>query len=464
MINSNYNSYRDQPMMNEMYDNYYAKKLRKSPNRELTSQVDMPVEQMSQRYAEGGMIKQSKKKDANNPYPSLAEMIRQQGKGEDSILAHINPLEAMMLQQMGGAGTINPKTGLPQFGFFKNPKKWLAGSAGGAAGAIIGNMILPGVGGIIGGALGGAAGSAIRGRKDYASAGLRGASMGAALPSVASLAGSGAAKLGMNSAGNYLSNYGAKNAIMPSLGKLIGDNSVGNYVGSMGQSGGSAADIAKESGEKAGSKSWLSSMMKPKTLLTAAALGGSLLSRPKEKSPERLAQEQKRFAAASMLTAEERAAQEANMLADERMKRRIGRNKYLPEESFEVKPLYRKANDPDEYARTGKWINYYDNAGMRGNPLHMKKGGIIIEEKEIDYPKDLGHYIQGNTGGQEDDINIRASAKEFMIPADVVADIGDGNSDAGAKAFYKLIEKVRKHKGRPNRLPPKSKSLENYMR
>ncbi len=143
-------------------------------------------------------------------------------------------------------------------------------------------------------------------------------------------------------------------------------------------------------------------------------------------------------------------------------------NKYLPEESFEVKPLYRKANDPDEYARTGKWINYYDNAGMHGNPLHMKKGGIIpqiiIEEKEIDYPKDLGHYIQGNTGGQEDDINIRASAKEFMIPADVVADIGDGNSDAGAKAFYKLIEKVRKHKGRPNRLPPKSKSLENYMR
>jgi hypothetical protein len=72
-------------------------------------------------YAEGGMVKESKKKkkDVNNPYISLAEMIRQQGSGEDSILAHINPLEAAMLQEMGGSGTTNPITGLPQFGFFQ---------------------------------------------------------------------------------------------------------------------------------------------------------------------------------------------------------------------------------------------------------------------------------------------------------------------------------------------------------
>ena len=97
----------------------------------------------------------------------ILEKARKAGRNGDTILAHINPLEAIMLKKAGGSGTINPKTGLPEFGFFDNPGKWLKGSLGGATGAIIGNMILPGIGGVIGGALGGAAGSKVRGRKDY---------------------------------------------------------------------------------------------------------------------------------------------------------------------------------------------------------------------------------------------------------------------------------------------------------
>jgi len=37
------------------------------------------------------------------------------GQNGDTILAHINPQEARMLKRMGGSGTINPITGLPQF-------------------------------------------------------------------------------------------------------------------------------------------------------------------------------------------------------------------------------------------------------------------------------------------------------------------------------------------------------------
>ena len=44
-----------------------------------------------------------------------AEALRQQGRGGDTILAHINPEEARMLKAMGGSGTINPATGLMQF-------------------------------------------------------------------------------------------------------------------------------------------------------------------------------------------------------------------------------------------------------------------------------------------------------------------------------------------------------------
>jgi hypothetical protein len=44
-----------------------------------------------------------------------AESLRQKGRGGDTILAHINPEEAKMLKAMGGSGTINPATGLPEF-------------------------------------------------------------------------------------------------------------------------------------------------------------------------------------------------------------------------------------------------------------------------------------------------------------------------------------------------------------
>lgn len=47
--------------------------------------------------------------------PSLAQFLQSQGRKGDSILAHINPKEAALLQKMGGAGTANPSTGLPEF-------------------------------------------------------------------------------------------------------------------------------------------------------------------------------------------------------------------------------------------------------------------------------------------------------------------------------------------------------------
>lgn len=37
------------------------------------------------------------------------------GRNGDTMLAHINPQEAALLKSRGGAGTINPKTGLPEF-------------------------------------------------------------------------------------------------------------------------------------------------------------------------------------------------------------------------------------------------------------------------------------------------------------------------------------------------------------
>ena len=58
----------------------------------------------------------------SNGIKSLAKELPKYGRGGDSIVAHINPEEAALLKSMGGSGTINPTTGLPEFGGF-NPIK-----------------------------------------------------------------------------------------------------------------------------------------------------------------------------------------------------------------------------------------------------------------------------------------------------------------------------------------------------
>ena len=48
----------------------------------------------------------------------LAQKLAAQGRGGDTILAHINPEEAALLKAHGGSGAINPRTGLPEFNVF----------------------------------------------------------------------------------------------------------------------------------------------------------------------------------------------------------------------------------------------------------------------------------------------------------------------------------------------------------
>jgi hypothetical protein len=56
-----------------------------------------------------------------------AKALQAKGRHGDTILAHINPQEAEMLRKAGGLGTINPYTGLREYGFLK--KVWRAVTA-----------------------------------------------------------------------------------------------------------------------------------------------------------------------------------------------------------------------------------------------------------------------------------------------------------------------------------------------
>jgi len=62
-----------------------------------------------------------------------------------------------------------------------------------------------------------------------------------------------------------------------------------------------------------------------------------------------------------------------------------------------------------------------------------------------------GRYLQGATDGMADKLPARIgnnqpaalSHGEFVIPADVVSHMGNGNSDAGAKKLYQMMDKIR---------------------
>lgn len=521
--NNPYSQYQNMPYGSNdpyaAYNNVDPSQMNNIPYPTPPTQTAMPQQQNLNPvgYASGGNVKSGRDNSSqaaenprakNKPYHVLAEMIRQQGKGEDTVLAHINPLEAMMLKQMGGSGTINKETGLPQFGLFSNPKKWFKSVIGPGLGVLLGNMILPGIGGSIGGAIGGAAGSKIRGRKDAGEAALRGFGMGSIAPTVADLAGSGLSALGAPGAGGALSEYGNKNAIMPAIDKLFGfgggsssqgmgalpavfsaNNSrsaLQNYNRANGLSGVSSGDDYGDEEDygikKRGKKSdanFLDKLMsnagdylsKPKNLLTAASAAASLLNRPKKETPEKKASEQKRFEKALMLTPSERAAREADLLAEAKMQRSIARNKFLPEERLgNLDPLYRKSHTPEEQKRLGSWFSYYNNPNFTGEPMPFKEGGMLPDEmmqgaEEMAYPSTLGNYIMGNSKGQDDDVNAKLSNGEFVIPADIVADLGDGNNNAGANVLYELMNNVRKHKrGGKVKLPPKAKPVSNYLK
>lgn len=125
---------------------------------------------------------------------AVAEAMRKKGRFGDTILAHINPEEARMLKRMGGSGTINPQTGLPEFflgkifkaigrvfkGIVKGVKSILSSPIGKILGTVaLATFLGPGAFGISGAGLSTAASYGLAGAiTGGVTGGLKGALMG----------------------------------------------------------------------------------------------------------------------------------------------------------------------------------------------------------------------------------------------------------------------------------------------
>jgi len=79
-------------------------------------------------------------------------------------------------------------------------------------------------------------------------------------------------------------------------------------------------------------------------------------------------------------------------------------------------------------------------------PVKVAEGGLMS------FAKGGANYLRGRTDGMADKLNTsidnRQAAKlshgEFVIPADVVSHLGNGNSDAGADKLYQMMARIRK--------------------
>lgn len=76
------------------------------------------------------------------------------------------------------------------------------------------------------------------------------------------------------------------------------------------------------------------------------------------------------------------------------------------------------------------------------------------------------NYVAGGTPGQADKIPAQLSDGEYVMDADVVSALGDGNNAAGAAKLDQMRQNIRAHKRSApvNKIPPKAKSPLAYMK
>jgi hypothetical protein len=96
------------------------------------------------------------------------------------------------------------------------------------------------------------------------------------------------------------------------------------------------------------------------------------------------------------------------------------------------------------------------NAPEGHNPQFFSEGGL---------GKMKNTYVKGEGDGTSDSIAAMLANGEFVIPADVVSNLGNGSNDAGAKVLDEFLRTIRAHKRKanPKGLPPDSKGALGYL-
>lgn len=380
-----------------------------------------------------------------------AQHLASRGRGPDTTLVHMAPQEVAGLQALakaaGGTLTTNPDTGLPEAGFLKNLLPTLIGvgltaATGGAAAPW---MIGLGLGGLETMRTGSLEKGLMAGLGAYGGAGLAGGLMGAGAGAAQQAAMAGAGEGASQAAMNQAAAEATKQALVSPM------STMGAGIQGLGTEAGRSAALSSMGGG-----------------LNAARYG---------------------LAAASPMMS---ATQDFGPYQDGKPNYEYTYDpdtmKYtrVPVGTRDGSPqTYTPApSDPGQLMRnffTGKrgaTDTVMDLYEYRNNALGMAAGGPVQEmsQRNVDLTlmanggqmfaaggvshlgdySDGGRLLKGPGDGVSDSIPATIADKrparladgEFVVPARIVSELGNGSTEAGARKLYAMMDRIQKARGK----------------
>lgn len=389
-----------------------------------------------------------------------AKHLAAQGRGPDSRLVHMSPREVAGLQALamahGGSLTVNPETGLPEAGFLDKllPTIIGAGLTAATGGAAAPWMIGLGLGGFEAARTGSLGKGLMAGLGAYGGAGIGAGLMGAGAAGAEAAAG--AAGVGPSAAvlDAGLAGAGAPAASTAGFGQNFGAN-----VAQMGQGLSSLAT------EPAARTAFMSSVGGGKDLLKygAAAAAPILTTTPQPlnmpaggPNPYRYRYEPGRIENPEAVSGERRyfdpryiAYAGGGPVEQMSNANAVGANTGYPMANIQrgayatpyQQPIAQNVVTGPQDTRVDQYTGEERLAG--GGISHLgdySDGGRLLKG-----PGDgVSDSIPAVIGGKQP---ARLADGEFVVPARIVSELGNGSTDAGARKLYAMMDRVQAARG-----------------
>lgn len=408
------------------------------------------------------------------------------GRFDDTHIIHVTDDELDMLRQQWGDPTINPHTGMPEFGIFGSILKALKTVAP------IAVSFIPGVGPIASAALGAGLGALNGG-------GLKGALLGGVTGALgAGGAGGIGGKLGSQIGGKVLGSA-ASEAAKNALGQAAIQGAIGTAAGQdplAAMAGGALQGyFMSPKGGAAAPKTELPATTSAALAELPSAAPATVAKLPIGSSAQPYLD---RISAAGVPSSVAAAAPAATAAAKPNFWNQnflgLGiKNKYAIPAVVGAAALADALKPKDDTAMPSKEAFFgsdFSNQSL-GGPGNFRlasvpaAGGASSESPASEYVKRYltGFAVGGNVGGEgrssrgsfavhgpgtgrSDEIPAMLSDGEYVMDAETVALLGDGSTKAGAKKLDDLRVKIRKHKGSKlakGKFSHDAKAPEQYM-
>jgi len=372
---------------------------------------------------------------------NLAQHMASYGRNGDSMLMHVTPDEVHGLQRLamahGGSLTINPHTGLPEANIFSQAWKAIKPVAAPLAGAAL-NYFVPGLGTMMGGISNAAAAGLLTGGVGALATGslqkglmaglgaYGGASLAGSLGAAGAGAGAGAAAPIVEAAPG-IPTQAATDAASGAANQVSGA-SQWHSIGNAGAGAGANAVTPSitdrlVAGAKDFMKAPLSTLGGGNPYLGAGVLAATTLP----------------------VISSIQANQKTNMPS---------LSSVTPTSYVRPIILNRRQNT-DPYSDVGE-RRFFNDEYTVAPPYKAATGGVVAFNQgglgSLGGYSDGGRLLRGPGDGVSDNIPAtigdrqpaRLADGEFVVPARIVSEIGNGSTEAGARKLYAMMDRVQR--------------------